>query len=1013
MFRILASSRSAPRNAASLSTFLLIAVLAVLAALAAPPHAAAQTGRAQITILEHDGTACRQEAARSGRDRNRGWYCLRGLVSHPAGVASVTVQGAEASLRPDSSGAFRFIGLADMSEQGGDIAVVVRATSGELSEGLYRLTPTAPNPAYPDLQPFALTNLRPRVLGAGGANVPPPAPRVATAAPAPASPGASTPVSTVSSAAVAGGAAGAMAVDAAGAPVVAVTEDVTRQYITIREPAEWSGVTTRGITMPGRRSVRVVGYASHPGGVASVEIDGRAAAIRPEQGGSYRFIGFVPVDSVAREVEVLVRGRSGNPVIARYPLGSTPATQSFASREDAWGPASGFSGRRWAVVVGISAYQDTALRALEYADDDARAIYDFLRSPRAGGGGFAEENIKLLVNEQATYAGVREALYSFLRQSTEDDQIIIYFAGHGAPDPVRPNDLYLLAHDTRAGQIPSTGFPMRELHRAVEELYARHVVLITDACHSGGIMGQISTRGEGADVNNINDVFLKQLNSTTGGLAVFTASGADQVSQENARWGGGHGVFTHFLLEALEGKADTDGDQIVTLWEMMLYTMTQVSRETQNAQIPSIGNVTYDRYLPMSIVYQPQELAALSAPAATATAAPAAAAQPAGRRAPGLPQAVADSLTAAREAVGMFPGSAQYRSRLGRALLRAEKVDEALQAFREAVRLDPESAEFHADLATALRDNGDSEGSLAHFQDAIRLDGQNGRYQHGHGAALLSLDRVEDAVNAFRRAVRLDVSNPAYHASLGDALRRAGRTRDAVAALRLSVQLDGESPVYHRELALALVADGQGPEAVAEMQEAIRRDSTNAAYQVDASAMLHALGDMAGARAALARAVRMDSTNAGYRAALGELLGTLGMEYEAVMELRAAVRLDSANALYRYQHGMLLTRSNQANEALAELRAAVRLAPENAGYRNGLGQALRGAGRPAEALSEFIQATRLDPGSGRYHYDLAMLYTEAGRHADALASLELATRLEPDNREYTTALREARRRVQR
>jgi tetratricopeptide (TPR) repeat protein len=989
MFRTRVSSSRAPRFAAPLP----ILVLPLLAALAAAPHAHAQTGRAQITILEHDGTACRQEAARSGRDRNRGWYCLRGLVSHPAGVASVTVQGSNATLRPDSSGGQRFIGLADMSEQGGDIAVVVRATNGELSEGLYRLAPTAPNPAYPDLQPFALTNLRPRLLGAGEAYVPPPPSARVAAAPAPA----------------VQGAAGAAPVDSAGAPVAdpaaaAFTEDVTGQLITISEPTAWSGVASRGITVPGRRSVRVVGYASHPGGVASVEIDGRAAAIRPESGGSYRFVGYVPVDSVSRDVVVMVRGRSGNPVIGRYPLTVTPAAQTFASREDAWSPAAGFSGKRWAVVVGISAYQDTALRALQYADDDAQAVYDFLRSPRAGGGGFAEENVKLLLNEQATYAEVRNALYSFLRQATENDQVVIYFAGHGAPDPARPNDLYLLTHDTRAGQIPATGFPMRELDRAVEEMYARHVVLITDACHSGGITGQFAMRG---GQNNINDVFLAQLNSTTGGLAVFTASAADQTSAEDARWGGGHGVFTHYLLQALEGQADEDGDQIVTLTEMMHWTMERVRRETQNAQIPSIGNVTYDRYLPMSIVFNPQELAALPAPAAPAG--PAAQAQ-AAARAPGLAPALADSLAGAREAVALFPGSAQYRSRLARVLLRAEMRDEALQVFREAVRLAPESAEFHADLALALRDGGDAEGSLPHFQDAIRLDAQNGRYQHEFGAALLGLGRTDEALNALRRAVRLDAGSAAFHASLGDALRRAGRTRDAVASLRTAVGLDGESAVYRRDLAVALAADGEATEAVSEMQEAIRRDTTVAAYQVDLAGLLRTLGDAGGARAALARAARMDSANATYRAALGELLEDLGMQYEAILELRAAVRLDSANALYRYRHGLLLTASNQADNALAELHAAVRLSPEEASFHNGLGQALRTAGRPAEALAALIQATRLDPNTAKFQYDLAMLHTEAGQHADALAALEAAARLAPDNREYTTALREARRR---
>lgn len=970
---------------------------AILFASAGAETAHGQTGRAQITILEHDGAACRQEAARGGRDRPRGWYCLRGLVRHPAGVASVVVGTDEASLRTDSAGVVQFTGVTDMGDDGGEITVVVRASNGELSEGLYRLTPTPPNPAYPTLQPFSITNLRPRLLGHGDDAAPAAQPPRVAAAPAAAGTG------------VPGAAAGA-APDSGTAPAgvvvpaIPVTEDAAGQFIQILEPREWSGVGTRGITMPGRRSLRVIGFASHPGGVAAVEIDGRAAAIRAEGGGSYRFMGFVPADSAAREVVVLVRGRSGNPVIARYQLNATPADRTFASRDEAWSPTSGFRGRRWAVVVGVSAYEDSTIVPLRYADADARAIYQFLRSPRAGGGGYAEENIKLLLNEEATYAGLRNALFSFLRQATDEDHVVIYFAGHGAPDPARPGDLYLLTHDTRSGQIPATAFPMRDVDRAVGELYARHVVVITDACHSGGVTGELATRG---GTNSINDIFLAQLSSSTGGLAVFTASGADQVSLEDERWGGGHGVFTHYLLQALDGAADEDGDGIVTLVEMMFWTIDRVRRETENAQIPSIGHRTYDRYLPMSLVLEADELAALQPSAVPAPAA----ARPAGP-AP-LRPSLADSLARAREAVELFPGSAQYRSRLGGVLLRAGMRDEALGSLGEAVRLDPASAEFRAALALALRDGGDADAALPHLQEALRLDGQNARYHHEHGATLLALQRVDEALGAFRRAVRLDASSAAYHASLGDALRRAGRTREAVTSLRTAVELDGASAVYRRDLALALVADGKAPEAIVEMQEAIARDSASAAYHVDLSTLLRAVGDTGGARAALTRAVRMDSANARYRLTLGELLEEAGMQYEAVMELRAAVRLDSANALYRHRHGLLLTRSDQPDAALAELRAAVRLAPDEAEYRHGLGQALRAAGRPGEALEELIQATRLAPSDPRYHYDLGMLYVEAGRHADALAALEEAARLDPENGGYATALRDARRRAPR
>ncbi|HEY0015336.1 MAG TPA: caspase family protein [Longimicrobium sp.] len=1020
-----------PRRPFRRSRTPLLLLFAGLAALPAAQPARAQTGRAQITVLEYEGSVCRQAAARTGR-ASRGWYCFRGVVRHPAGVAEVLVQGEPAALRTDETGATVFTALPEMKDEGGDIAVVVRASNGETSEGAYRLTPAAPNPAYPDLRQFSLTNLRPRLLGAGDDRyVPPPPSGVAVSAPPTAAQAAAAqaagPLASAAPAPAAGtGGAGtgttgtgtattgtartdSTGVVGAVAAAPAFIEDPASRYIQISEPREWSGVGTRGITVPGRRSVRVTGYASHPEGVESVLVDGRSAAIRQENGGSYRFVGYVPADSVSREVVVMVRGRTGNPVIGRYQLNATPAAQSFASRDEPWSAQAGFRGRRWAVVVGISAYQDTAIKALQYADDDARAIYDFLRSPAAGGGGFAQENVKLLLNEQATYAEVRAALYSYLRQATDEDQVFIYFAGHGAPDPARLSDLYLLTYDTRADQVPATGFPMRDLDRAVGELYARHVVLITDACHSGGITTQFASRGGD---NTINDIFLQQLSSTTGGLAVFTASGAAQLSLEDARWGGGHGVFTHYLLEALRGAADDDGDQIVTLSEMMHYTVERVRRETQNSQIPSIGDRTYDQYLPMSIVLDPREIAAHQAVAqAPGAAAPGAAAAAPG--APKLSPALADSLARAREAVTLFPSSAQYRSRLARVLLRAEMRDEALQTFREAVRLDGESAEFHADLAMALRDGGEAEAALPHFADALRLDAQNGRYQHEYGAALLMLNRMDEALGAYRRAVRLDAGNPAYHASLGEALRLSGRTRDAVASLRTAVQLDGETPVYHRELAVALAGDGQAAEAIQEMQGAIRADSLNAAYHMDLAGLLNGMGDGAAARAAMGRAVRLDSANAAYRSELAALLEATGMQYEAILELRTAVRLDSANARYRYQHGMLLTRSNQADNALAELRAAVRLAPEEASYRNGLGQALRASGRPADAVAELIQATRLEPENAQFQYDLALFYTEAGQHGDALAALEQAARLAPDNREYAVALRDARRRAPR
>lgn len=263
-------------------------------------------------------------------------------------------------------------------------------------------------------------------------------------------------------------------------------------------------------------------------------------------------------------------------------------------------PARGVRRQRWAVVIGISRYADSSIRGLDYADADAKAFYDFLRSDRAGDGGFAQDHIELLVNADATYERIRTGLRTFLRSATDDDLVVIYFAGHGVADPDHLEELYLLAYDTRANNLPGTAVPMDDVRQATSRLYARDILVLVDACHSAGVGGQARRRGL-ESANRINDTFLNQLTRSSGGLAVFTASQVSQLSQEGPQWGGGHGVFTYHVLEALRGAADTNGDSIVTLAEMTDWVHDGVRRATRNAQTPTISQTLYDANLPLSI----------------------------------------------------------------------------------------------------------------------------------------------------------------------------------------------------------------------------------------------------------------------------------------------------------------------------------------------------------------------------------------------------------------------------
>jgi uncharacterized caspase-like protein len=248
-------------------------------------------------------------------------------------------------------------------------------------------------------------------------------------------------------------------------------------------------------------------------------------------------------------------------------------------------------GQKWAVVIGISKYEDSRIVGLRYASADARSFYDWLISQQ--GGGYAPSRIRLLLDSAATAQSIRNVLFNWLKQALEEDQVTIYFAGHGSPEsPDSPNNLFLIPFDANYDDIATTGFPMWDIETALKRfIKAKKVVVIADACHSGGV-GQsydIARRGNrGIEINPISSG-LQSLSQIGDGVAVISASDDKQFSQESQSWGGGHGVFTYFLLKGLNGEADYNKDGRVTLGELIPYLSEQVRRETRNAQSPTVS----------------------------------------------------------------------------------------------------------------------------------------------------------------------------------------------------------------------------------------------------------------------------------------------------------------------------------------------------------------------------------------------------------------------------------------
>jgi uncharacterized caspase-like protein len=113
-------------------------------------------------------------------------------------------------------------------------------------------------------------------------------------------------------------------------------------------------------------------------------------------------------------------------------------------------------------------------------------------------------------------------------------------------------------------------------------LKAKRVVTFADTCHSYGFSG---ASAHGKKSNNLVNQYLSRF-ANDSDRAVITASDISQLSYESDKWGGGHGVFTFFLLKGLHGEADFNKDGTVTAGELFSYIHDTVDKATEGNQSP-------------------------------------------------------------------------------------------------------------------------------------------------------------------------------------------------------------------------------------------------------------------------------------------------------------------------------------------------------------------------------------------------------------------------------------------
>ena len=265
-------------------------------------------------------------------------------------------------------------------------------------------------------------------------------------------------------------------------------------------------------------------------------------------------------------------------------------------------------GTRWALVIGVSSYEFVPPAAqLHFAHRDAEDFAAFLRSSE--GGALPGDHIRLLTNEKATLAQIRAGLHTWLVDSARPEDIVyVFFAGHGVLDD--QDEGYLVAHDSDPQNLHATAISFQEVNNTLSDrLRAALVVMVTDACHAGRLGW--SSYSPNAP-NGVNEP-LARIGRGDRSFLKLLASKPSELSFEDAQWDGGHGAFTHALLEGLRGAADLDGDHVIRASEAIDFASHRVAEITNALQHPRVAGV-FDARLAIAVAPQSAPPAARGVP---------------------------------------------------------------------------------------------------------------------------------------------------------------------------------------------------------------------------------------------------------------------------------------------------------------------------------------------------------------------------------------------------------------
>jgi hypothetical protein len=287
---------------------------------------------------------------------------------------------------------------------------------------------------------------------------------------------------------------------------------------------------TRAVSVVAKKpNITIIGIAESKIGIVDVLINGQHADI--DEKGNF-------------SIDVLLKAGKNDIVVTAMDVHQNQGSKQFVVNREAGKvalvkkeepvPETGFmSGKYHALLIAVQDYSNPEIGKLDYPVSDARQLMDVLSSRY----NFDKENLTLLYNPDRRT--IYKTLQSMRKQLMAEDSLLIFYAGHGMwLDDMKQG--FWLPRDAAGMNDPSDWIPNSNIRDYIKAIKAKHILLVADACFSGGIFKlRDAPSSPGTSIEKIYELPSRK---------AMTSGSLKTVPDQS--------VFVEFLIKRLEENKD-------------------------------------------------------------------------------------------------------------------------------------------------------------------------------------------------------------------------------------------------------------------------------------------------------------------------------------------------------------------------------------------------------------------------------------------------------------------------